>query len=281
MSPRQTIPLLAATLLALLSSGPHRQANARRGTQPLGFVFYDVDRLYDTIPSPFYDDSQYTPQGRRKWNTERYRRKIGHTAAVIDSMALPIVALYGVENEQVVRDLAATCREEYSYLHRTLNSLDGLDFALLYYGDRFFPHRAEPGHRYLYVEGTIGSDTLGILLCRDRRMAQWVVGELREEDPRRKLLVAGSLDPGDLKRWNLRDATARAERAGRGSALAHGRWVMRDRIFVDQRFGLAEGDVYARRWLVDPETGRPIPTFDRLRYCGGYGEVLPLFAYIR
>ena len=43
-------------------------------------------------------------------------------------MALPLVALWGVENEQVVRDIAAACRGDYSYLHRTLNSLDGMDF---------------------------------------------------------------------------------------------------------------------------------------------------------
>ena len=56
-------------------------------------------------------------------------------------MALPLVALWGVENEQVVRDIAAACRGDYSYLHRTLNSLDGMDFALLYYGDLFYPTR--------------------------------------------------------------------------------------------------------------------------------------------
>ena len=56
-----------------------------------------------------------------------------------------------------VRDLAAACRGDYSYLHRTLNTLDGLDFALLYYGDLFYPHYAEPGRHYLYIEGTMGA----------------------------------------------------------------------------------------------------------------------------
>ena len=70
-------------------------------------------------------------------------------------MGLEIVALWGVENEAVVRDLVTSCRGDYSYIHRTLNTLDGMDFALLYYGDRFFPHYVEPGRRYLYVEGTL------------------------------------------------------------------------------------------------------------------------------
>ena len=49
-------------------------------------------------------------------------------------MRMPLVALWSVENEAVVRDIAAACRGDYSYLHQTLNSLDGMDFALLYYG---------------------------------------------------------------------------------------------------------------------------------------------------
>ena len=78
--------------------------------KPVGVAYYDVDRIYDTVPALFYDDSDYTPEGRLGWTSERYTRKIRNTAAVIDSMGLEIVALWGVENEQVVRDLSAACR---------------------------------------------------------------------------------------------------------------------------------------------------------------------------
>lgn len=30
--------------------------------QRTGFAYYDLDRLYDTIPSLFYDDTDYTPK---------------------------------------------------------------------------------------------------------------------------------------------------------------------------------------------------------------------------
>ena len=63
---------------------------------PAGIAYYDVDRLYDTIPSLFYDDRAYTPEGTYGWDTERYRRKIRQVAETVDSMALPVVALYGV-----------------------------------------------------------------------------------------------------------------------------------------------------------------------------------------
>ncbi len=282
MTPRRTLLAAIATIAALTLPAVVPHAAAQRPQRPrTGFAFYDVDRLYDTLPSPFYDDADFTPQGRLKWDTERYRSKIRRTAAVIDSMALPLVVLYGVENERVVRDLAAACRGDYSYLHRTLNTLDGLDFALLYYGDRFFPHRTEPGDRTLYVEGTLGRDTVGLLLVRDRRMLPWIIGELHEERPQVRLLVAGSVTPRDAARWGLHDATARAEEAGRGTVRSGGRWVMRDRILADPRLEASRGDVYARRWLVDPSTGDLLRTIDRQRYRDGYGASLPVFVYIR
>ena len=34
------------------------------GQRPIGIAFYDVDRIYDTVPALFYDDADYTPEGR-------------------------------------------------------------------------------------------------------------------------------------------------------------------------------------------------------------------------
>ena len=31
------------------------------GQRPIGIAFYDVDRIYDTVPALFYDDADYTP----------------------------------------------------------------------------------------------------------------------------------------------------------------------------------------------------------------------------
>ena len=204
--------------------------------QPLGIAYCDADHLYDTVPSLFYDDTDYTPRGALRWNTERYRRKIARTAALADSLGLPIIALWSVENEAVVRDIAAACQSDYSYLHRTLNSLDGMDFALLYYGDRFFPHYVEPGRRYLYVEGVLRrpvgrgdtrrfrTDTLGLVLCSEQRMVRWVVGDLRDERPGAKLVVMGRLPDRGLEEYGLHDAHARAERAGRGNVRSRAGW---------------------------------------------------------
>ena len=123
--------------------------------QRTGFAYYDLDRLYDTIPSLFYDDTDYTPEGRLRWSGERYRAKVERAGAVIGRMAMPLAGVYGVENEEVVKDLVRASDLPYSYVHRTLNTLDGMDFALLYYADRFFTERIETGYGYLCVEGML------------------------------------------------------------------------------------------------------------------------------
>lgn len=267
---------LLSILAALVVSAP-----AAFGRPPVGIAFYDVDRLYDTLPALFYNDEDYTPDGRYGWNAERYERKIRNTAAVIDSMGLEIVALWGVENEAVVRDLAKSCRGDYSYLHRTLNSLDGMDFALLYFGDRFYPVHTETGRRYLYVEGELDGRRIGLALCGDNGTARWLVKDLRAEHPGVPLVVMGRTGRGGSAGYGMTDVMLRAEKAGRGNIRRAGRWEMRDRILVDTALNHSEGEVYVRRYLVDQKNGNPLRTYDRGRYRNGYGYSLPVFVHIR
>lgn len=253
------------------------------GKSPAGIAFCDVDRLYDTLPALFYDDSDYTPEGRLKWNSARYERKVRQTAALIDSMGLDIVALWGVENEQVVRDIAQACRGDYAYIHRTLNSLDGMDFALLYYGDRLYPGRVETGRRFLRIEGEIDGEEVCLILCADPRMAEWVVRDVRAEAPGRKVLLMGRTAMAHPERLGLLDATARAALAGRGNrrSTRGSRWEMYHRILADTALRFGACDVYARRFLLDERLGTPVPTYSGRLYRGGLGRSLPVYIYIR
>lgn len=283
--PRLLLARLALLLLLALTAVAPRPAagQPRRAAAPTGIAYYDVDRLYDTLPSPFYDDDDYTPAGRLRWTAARYRRKIDAVAAVVDSMAMPLTALWGVENEAVVRDIAAAAQGDYVYLHRTLVAPDGLDFALLYHGDRFFPHYDEAGRRYLYVEGTLRRgarrDTVGLLLCAEQRMIRPLLTALRAERPGIRLVVAGRSEGSDAGALGLRDIAARAAAAGRGTVAARSGWRMRDRILADTALRMTGGEVYARPFLFDPATGLPRPTYDRRRYIGGAGGSLPVYAY--
>ena len=201
--------------------------------QRTGFAYYDLDRLYDTIPSLFYDDTDYTPEGRLRWSGERYRAKVERAGAVIGRMAMPLAGVYGVENEEVVKDLVRASDLPYSYVHRTLNTLDGMDFALLYYADRFFTERIETGYGYLCVEGMLDGKPTAVLLTRGDRYAAELLEELRERTPGIRILCAGKLPSGTAEKLSLRDALAPAERRGRGNAYARGGWWLHDRILTD------------------------------------------------
>ena len=55
---------------------------------------------------------------------------------------------------------------------------------------------------------------------------------------------------------------------------------MRDRILADTALICSGGDVFARRYLLDPKTGNPLSPCERRRYRGGFGYALPVFVYL-
>ncbi len=246
----------------------------------VGVAFYDVDRLYDTIPSLFYSDDKYTPEGRLKWTSDRYWRKIENTVAVIDSMALPIVALWGVESEGVVRDLVAKSAGEYSFLHETQNSLTGMDFALLYYGDMLFVERREVGRNYMVVECEILGESVAIVLSAEERVTEEVVEDYRDREPTLKLIVLGRASDKLTERYALQSPLDNAKRSGRGTINSAGVWRMRDLALIDTAFSVRRADVFARRFMLNDKTGRAHPTYSGSRYVGGYSYSLPIFLYL-
>lgn len=126
-----------------------------------GVAYYDVGQLYDTLQSQDYNDKHFTEQGSMRWDRQRYQRKIEHTVRVIDSMALPVMILYGVENKRVVRDLVALSKRDYAYIHRDQNIDNGLEFAVLYEADKFTPETITTWDRALCVEGRVKGSNKG------------------------------------------------------------------------------------------------------------------------
>ena len=257
------------TILLLLCSTP---AWAQRS---MDIAFCDVESLYDTVPSKFYDDSDYTPQGRLRWDSQRYRLKES-VARRIDSRALPVVALWGVENEQVVRDVVMATEGDYAYVHRTHDGSDGLDFALLYYGDRFFPERITPWRGALCIEGE--SDGVDVAIIINHRCTS--LGVLLSErgllEFERRVVVLGT--PGRVSpvEFGLQEHTSVAECAGRGNVVRSGGWQMRDRVASTWK-GEVRCDLYAAEWLLDGQ-GAPRPTYSNRKYYGGVSASLPIFA---
>ena len=140
--------------------------------------------------------------------------------------------------------------------------------------------RIETGYGYLCVEGTLDGKPTAVLLTRGDRYAAELLEELRERTPGIRILCAGKLPSGTAEKLSLRDALAPAERRGRGNAYARGGWWLHDRILTDTALTVIRADVFARRDLLDPRSGTPLPTYRRQRYTGGIGRYFPnIFIY--
>ena len=264
-----------------------------------GVAYYDVGQLYDTFQSQDYNDKHFTEQGSMRWDRQRYQRKIEHTVRVIDSMALPVMILYGVENKRVVRDLVALSKRDYAYIHRDQN-INGLEFAVLYEADKFTPETITTWDRALCVEGRVkgsargsnksdksyneGNEEMGVKELPIAVIASvgcTSIGVLMKErglDAKSdNIILIGQPGKTNYERLGLRDATLAAEQVGRGNAVKSGRWVMLHRAATSIA-ARATCEAYAKNWLLD-DSRKPLDTFSRKRYRGGYSASLPIYIY--
>lgn len=273
MSDRMRLKIILSILTATLL--PALLAAQSKGLY--GIAFYDVEALYDTIPSKFYDDRAYTPDGLHKWNSARYARKVANISQVIDSLDMPIVALYGVENEQVVKDIAASVKGEYAYIHRTQDSRDGLDFALFYYGDIFFPEEVTTHYNAICIEGFLHDKELAIIINNSSSSLGVLLKKAELTSDSKAIILLGRESKEDISRWGFNDVLASQEAAGRGSVVRGNKWQMRHRIATNIHT-IKHCGVYIKEWLLDSQ-GAPKPTFERTKYRGGYSSSLPIFIY--
>jgi len=279
-------------------------ASAKR---PPIVMFYNVESLYDTIPALFYNDRDYTPNGALRWNTTRYQNKLNAIASVIDSVAAEVVALAEVENETVVRDLVMTLGTDYNYIHRTSNDSRGMDLALLYKGDKFFPHKVQEvksGYRrdFLYVQGALEGSRVDLVVChlpsqlssRERRLKAQrhlaaFADSLHRADSAARIILIG--DFNDSPQQLLRHRTMpewgkplllEAERRGEGTIVYNGRWLMYDNFWADQQaFPSARAQVYIRRDLLSNNgEARPLRTFTSRAYTAGPSDHLPIILHL-
>jgi predicted extracellular nuclease len=115
--------------------------------------FYNVENLFDTIDQPDVLDEEFTPESEKKWNTEKYSKKIEDIAKVlssIDNKELPsIIGLAEIENRTVLEDLINTKylqKANYGIVHQDSPDIRGIDVAILYRKDKVkvLDHEAIP-----------------------------------------------------------------------------------------------------------------------------------------
>ena len=107
--------------------------------------FYNLENLHDTIfdadTNKIMQDD-YTPNGDKKWDSEKYFHKINNLSKVIADMAIDVVpeglVLLGVaevENKQVLEDLIKDkqiAARNYQIVHYDSPDKRGIDVGLLY-----------------------------------------------------------------------------------------------------------------------------------------------------
>jgi endonuclease/exonuclease/phosphatase family metal-dependent hydrolase len=257
-------------------------------------VFWNVENLYDTIPSPFYDDREWTPRGARQWDTARYCTKIANLARVLDDLAADVVGLAEVENKGVVRDLVRALGTDYNYIHLTSGDSRGIDLALLYKGDKFFPDEpaarlisSGTGREFLHVRGELLGEPIHLLVChlasnlnraktrlRNMTALRSALEKILKTDPGANIITMGDMNatPGDktiartlgpvASPWDLvYSPHAGRERLRQGTYNYRGRWYMYDWMTTSPSIsrgggvlGIESAGIHTRDYLVETTT---------------------------
>lgn len=256
--------LLLAALLSLIIfevNGSPRGSVPRKTT----VAFYNLENLYDTIPNPFTDDADYTPNGKYRWGAERYTEKLRNISQVIDEINADVIGISEIESERAVRELVLTLKTDYNYIHRTSNDSRGMDLALLYKGDKFTPQsvqniRSTYSRDFLYVSGSLLSERVDIVVChlpsnfnshqtRSRVMGRLasVIDSLQSTDRQARVILMGDFNanPTDKimsehfnkRHWDnpngfMFNPFYGMNRRGMGTYVYNDRWELFDNIIV-------------------------------------------------
>ncbi len=133
------IKYFLTTCLALISICTYSQKKYK-AIYPI--AFYNVENLFDTERDHTIQDEDYTPNGKNKWTTDKYQKKLSNLAYVINQLGTDIrpegVAILGVaevENLRVMKDLinaGELSKRKYDIVHYDSPDGRGIDVGLIY-----------------------------------------------------------------------------------------------------------------------------------------------------
>lgn len=145
-------------------------------------AFYNLENLFDPERNSKILDSDYTPNGIKKWTVERYRRKLSKLAKTIvkigeDDHPYPpvLIGVAEAENNSVLEALLDTEPMEdfdYGFIHFDSPDERGIDTGLIYRKKFFKVLHSEPLTLMVNNAGGIRDTTRDIL---------YVKGELNKE----------------------------------------------------------------------------------------------------
>jgi hypothetical protein len=152
---------IVAVALLLMPAMLHAQDSNRR-LQVAGIAFYNLENLFDTIPNnPEGRDEEFTPNGSRQWNGDKYWKKINNLARAISSFTSTttpngpaIIGVSEIENRSVLEDLVANEQIRawnLQIVHHDSPDARGVDVGLLY-NPKYFKLENVTNHRLTEVK---------------------------------------------------------------------------------------------------------------------------------
>ncbi len=129
--------------------------------------FYNLENLLDTIDQPGIHDSDFTPNGLNKWNTEKYQKKLENMSFVISQIGNTAPSILGVteiENRAVLEDLInmpLLKDKDYEIAHFDSPDERGIDVGLLYVKDVFLVYESK-AHPVILPDGDKTRDILQV-----------------------------------------------------------------------------------------------------------------------
>ena len=216
----------------------------------LTLVELNCENMFDCQHDSLKDDTEWMPDGKRKWTPARYWRKLNHIGQEILSCqqeGVPdLVALVEVENDSCLFDLTRRSLLRgagYEYLMTQSPDVRGIDVALLYQPMTFRPicydyldvkplEGMRPTRDILYVKGeTLKGETLHIFVVhapsrvggekqsRPNRqlVADRVMGVVRQLPAEAKVIIVGDFNDGAtdaalrfMEKGGMHNVTAKA-----------------------------------------------------------------------
>lgn len=177
------IPVALSAMLAMggffgMQAASEEPQESASGKQMLfGVAFYNLENLFDTINNNGKYDLEFSPEGKNKWDGNKYRSKLKNLAYVISQMPTSqtplgpaVIGCSEIENKSVLLDLVnqESIKDlDLQVIHHDSPDRRGVDVGLLYN-----PRLFKPVH---VTNHTLTIDSLPYFKTRDQMC---VVGRL-------------------------------------------------------------------------------------------------------
>jgi len=126
-------------------------------------AFYNVENLFDIEDDPHTMDDDFTEKSQRRWNEDRFKKKVNKIGHVISNIGFNdiqhppvLIGLAEVENKFVLEKLVASKflkKKNYGIVHFDSPDERGIDTALLYRKDYMNIIQAQAHHVDLENDG--------------------------------------------------------------------------------------------------------------------------------